>query len=480
MSDFYLFIQTKLNHFAIRTLIATVLLVFFTTSALMAIPLKTYAAADPSSAQIKELLGLRVKVEYETEPDEENAEQSVKAAEQLRDVLSDDWLDIDPEEWEKSGNYYYYQTPLRSGESVILMESVRIPPYIDSASAGITFHIRIAAEVFPLISDMEKISLSDKNVQSHITMREFEYDPSELRAFTNNQTVVPGQRISKIVQIHVYDERAPVVDQTDPLPRQDPIEDKTVTGSDETTEINPGKDPVPYIDVTVSTNTPVAVTGNTIFNNNGNQTMNGSTKNISDNSIKQLPAETPTESRSLSLYGTTGSTSSIFSSGKAVGGRIREFLTGDDSVMVMWLSIAMAALLLLILYAVNINTVRAMCVPTANSIMSPFEIASNSMPTLPVRTAAFLSDQDQKINRFSPGEIRTDVTEQYDPPELSTGINVFRKAVRIRNTGNAPCYVRVFLSVSDNQPQSGRKYSPSIYLTKNMYVKYIKTISSSN
>ena len=400
MSEHFFFIQTKLNRYVRKLLLAALVLISI-SDVLLFMPLPAYAAADPSSAQLNRPLGLRVKVEHETEAGQGNTGQNERAAGDLADLLSDEWLDIDTEKWEKSGDYYYYRTPLRSGESAVFMESVTIPPFIDETFAGITFHIRIIAEVFPFMTDVAKTSLQEHKEHISVTMQELEYAQSELRDFTNNQTVVPGQRVSKIVKIYVYDQREPVVDQTDK-------------------STNPS---------------------------NGNPTMKESTQNIPENpTIRPSTDSTPAPAANVAA----GKTTDIQDPGMTVKGAVRTFLTGDNSAMLMWLCIAMASMLLMMIYMAGLHTADPAQVAASVSKKDHFSTSAVITPLVPEGTMAYLTDRDQKTNQLSLGEVRTTITEQFDPPELKTGTNVFRKSVRILNTGTAPCYVRVFLSVSDS------------------------------
>ena len=64
---------------------------------------------------------------------------------------------------------------------------------------------------------------------------------------------------------------------------------------------------------------------------------------------------------------------------------------------------------------------------------------------------AYLSDADQMQNCFTAGHNVSTVEENYVPPVLTEGVNEYEKAVRVKNTGNVPCYVRVFLAFSDSE-----------------------------
>ena len=66
-------------------------------------------------------------------------------------------------------------------------------------------------------------------------------------------------------------------------------------------------------------------------------------------------------------------------------------------------------------------------------------------------TVAYFSDKDSMVNKFTVGNNTIEITEDFNPPnELTQGDNVFKKAVKISNTGNVPCYVRAFFDFSDS------------------------------
>ena len=76
---------------------------------------------------------------------------------------------------------------------------------------------------------------------------------------------------------------------------------------------------------------------------------------------------------------------------------------------------------------------------------------------------AYLSDLGGLENKFTVGNNSVEVEENFDPPpELKEGDNPFVKMVRITNTGNVPCYVRVFFDFSDSEVKENAKISASI------------------
>lgn len=80
---------------------------------------------------------------------------------------------------------------------------------------------------------------------------------------------------------------------------------------------------------------------------------------------------------------------------------------------------------------------------------------------------AYLSDQGVKENNFTVGNNTTKIEEDFTPPpEMHEGENPFVKEVRITNTGNVPCYIRVFFDFSDSTIRD------SAGISMDSYVKY--------
>lgn len=75
---------------------------------------------------------------------------------------------------------------------------------------------------------------------------------------------------------------------------------------------------------------------------------------------------------------------------------------------------------------------------------------------------AYLSDQGAKENKFTVGNNSVEIEEEFTPPpELTEGDNPFIKKVRVTNTGNVPCYVRIFFDFSDSAIKDNAKISAS-------------------
>ena len=62
---------------------------------------------------------------------------------------------------------------------------------------------------------------------------------------------------------------------------------------------------------------------------------------------------------------------------------------------------------------------------------------------------AYMTGAEQSGNIITVGQIRTEITETF--PEITD--DIYQKTVKIENTGNSPCFVRVFLGVSDSESE---------------------------
>lgn len=68
-------------------------------------------------------------------------------------------------------------------------------------------------------------------------------------------------------------------------------------------------------------------------------------------------------------------------------------------------------------------------------------------------TYAYLIASDSEVNQFKVGENTVEVVEEYTPPEkLIPGLTI-KKAPKVENTGNLPCFVRMRADFSDSKAQ---------------------------
>ena len=76
-------------------------------------------------------------------------------------------------------------------------------------------------------------------------------------------------------------------------------------------------------------------------------------------------------------------------------------------------------------------------------------------------TSAYLSGNEGSANTLYVANNRITVDETFPSPDpLTEGENVFTKDVRIKNTGNVPCFVRVFVDFSDDDVRRSSEVSP--------------------
>ena len=67
-------------------------------------------------------------------------------------------------------------------------------------------------------------------------------------------------------------------------------------------------------------------------------------------------------------------------------------------------------------------------------------------------TLAYLTDSKGLTNTISPENNEVEIHEEFNPPEeLTEGVNTYKKAIRIDNTGETPAYVRVYVGFSDKK-----------------------------
>ncbi len=66
-------------------------------------------------------------------------------------------------------------------------------------------------------------------------------------------------------------------------------------------------------------------------------------------------------------------------------------------------------------------------------------------------TLAYLSANTQKENKITVGQDRAEISELFSEPSVQTMDNVNVKKVTVVNTGNVPCFVRVYAEFSDSK-----------------------------
>lgn len=69
-----------------------------------------------------------------------------------------------------------------------------------------------------------------------------------------------------------------------------------------------------------------------------------------------------------------------------------------------------------------------------------------------ISSLMYLSDYKNEVNTVTIGYDEIEIEEEFTPPpELKQGDNIYKKSVRIKNTGNTDAYVRVFVDFSSKE-----------------------------
>ncbi len=70
---------------------------------------------------------------------------------------------------------------------------------------------------------------------------------------------------------------------------------------------------------------------------------------------------------------------------------------------------------------------------------------------------AFLgSKPEEKVNTIKVGEQKETVQETFTSPDMQTQNDTVQKVVNVKNDGSVPCFVRVFLDLSDSRFSGGK------------------------
>jgi len=68
-----------------------------------------------------------------------------------------------------------------------------------------------------------------------------------------------------------------------------------------------------------------------------------------------------------------------------------------------------------------------------------------------VAVFAYLTSKDNTENRIKIGYNETKIEEDFTPFTMKEGINIYKKKVQVENTGNTPCFVRLYVDFSDDE-----------------------------
>ncbi len=82
-------------------------------------------------------------------------------------------------------------------------------------------------------------------------------------------------------------------------------------------------------------------------------------------------------------------------------------------------------------------------------------IAAGVILSLTSVTLAYLGTLKNKENRITVGHDDVSITEDFSSPEKMEMRNYTTKEIKVTNTGNVPCYVRVFAEFSDSKVAAG-------------------------
>lgn len=67
-------------------------------------------------------------------------------------------------------------------------------------------------------------------------------------------------------------------------------------------------------------------------------------------------------------------------------------------------------------------------------------------------TFAYFTYWKQMKNSFTIGENVIEIVENYKPPkEMQAGDNLYKKNIKVKNSGTVPCYIRLFVDFSDSE-----------------------------
>lgn len=91
-------------------------------------------------------------------------------------------------------------------------------------------------------------------------------------------------------------------------------------------------------------------------------------------------------------------------------------------------------------------------------------------------TAAYLTYWQSRNNQITVGTSTIEIEENYKPPQkLQTGTTIFQKRVQVKNTGNVPCFVRMYADFSDSSIKKLASLSPdgTEYVPASDYVSHL-------
>lgn len=188
---------------------------------LMAILMSLSCIMPVHASENQDHLWVRAKISYEFD----------KALEKF----GDEAIHISSDKWKKDGDWYYYQDALNSGQTVTLFDSVTLPTSWGNSTSEKKFNITVTVECAEVIpgetgwnesrpasfsqdfnvwyngySHAEDVYVQQGNIS--VSLKEYQLDKDGKKvSYVNNKRVLPGQKISKIVEITVLGDRGGIV-----------------------------------------------------------------------------------------------------------------------------------------------------------------------------------------------------------------------------------------------------------------------------
>lgn len=78
-------------------------------------------------------------------------------------------------------------------------------------------------------------------------------------------------------------------------------------------------------------------------------------------------------------------------------------------------------------------------------------------------TIAYLTDNEMHINKATPGDIVTEIVEEFEPPnpeDIQPGNTIqYKKKIQAKNTGKSDAYIRMAVAISDGDIANESEYS---------------------
>lgn len=200
------------------TLVLFLLAAFF----LPMVPVHASDTSESEQAYGPNIAWIRAKLTYESEGDG-------------FDGLGDEMITFSSDKWKKSGDWYYYKAPVEDGEKIRFIDGVRIPTEWTNDLDNKTFRIIVTvevAEVAPGEEDWDENTKAayaetfelwnngythDEDIYVKEGKLDVRIDEYQLNAngeeveYENDKIILPGQFVSKIVEITVGGERGALV-----------------------------------------------------------------------------------------------------------------------------------------------------------------------------------------------------------------------------------------------------------------------------